>query len=1119
MSMKRRDFMKAAAATAGAAAVTAGAVKSFIPEARAGEVLANASASRFDKLPIVDGNFHAYPPFEKWGSWRELSGDDWKRGGIARAEIKVHDHILVPTICNNCEAVCGLTAWVDKETLVVRKYMGNPLHTGSLGRNCAKGYAVQSQMYDPDRIPFPLKRAPGSKRGEGKWVRTTWDEALTTIGKKMRETLQRGDELSKKSIMHHVGRPNESGFTPRVWQSLGQDCQNSHTNICSSNGRFASLSWVNDDRSAPDWKNSRLILLVSSHAADAGHYFQQSAGQIAKARQAGAKLVVLDPRLSNSAGMADLWIPCWPGSEAAIHLSMAAQLLRDKKHNREFIRQWWNWQELLDDAAELELLQQRGIIKQMPTGKEFEDFEKLLLDIYGDYTLEWAAAEARVPVSKLQKLYEYIVYAGDRITSFYWRSTAAGNRGGWMSSGRTGIFLLSLTGNFGGVGALGVEHGRQLSLGGRGGKACVGEAPPKVNAWNELTWPPEWPLASYEPSFLLPHLLSDTEWQQRWKARGLSVPEKVAVWIPRQYNPVWINPDGFRWIEVLRDESKMELTFNPTPMWSETNWFMDYILPVGLSGERHDQHSEPTNTEAWTAFRQPVLRVALEKAGWKPKDPARATLEAHIKAGLGEIWEENELWINLIFHVDPDGSLGLRQYWESKENPGKPVTMAEYYNAAFAVLPGLKKAAVEAAAKKAQSASTPLEKELAAFAQKYPCYDLMRDRGAWTEATDVYEVHKEELHINEEAGTLKVAESASFFAPKVEVPLKSLQIDPRTQQAFVMTAEGRLNVGVKLEGGELVEGFKTPSRKMEFYTRWMKDWGWPEYAIPIYPKDEAQRDAMIHIVSHVHHRYMKEPNAFALNPIFRLSYNIHTRGANAKWLMEISQNHNPLWMNVKDAERLGFKKGDPVKVRIVDTVSEKEAGYFVAQCQPTEGMAPGVLACSHHAGRWRVVDGVDIPGFEQPLHILRVGAPVAAMKESGTVRELSYTTGIKPFEVKPTKEFGKTGWPFAPQNIDTDNISWDGLSGVWQNAVHHPHPDPISGMHCWHQKVLLEKAGPNEKIGDIKVDIAATFDTYKAWRDELTRPAPGPNGLRRPEHLKRPWVGLTREAYKMNLKT
>lgn len=1113
MAIHRRTFMKAAAVASGATAALVGSVRSFVPKARAGQ----AAPGSHDKLPVVDGNLHRYPPHEQWNSFKELDGHDWKKGGTLRHDVQVRDYMIVPTICSNCEALCGITAWVDKETLTVRKFMGNPMHSGSKGRNCAKGYATLSQMYDPDRIPFPLKRAPGTKRGEGKWVRSSWDDAMKEIGAKIRETLKTGDELAKKSIMFHVGRPNESGFTPRVWASLGLDAHNSHTNICSASGRFGSLAWTNDDRSSPDWENARLIFLISSHAADAGHYFQQSAGQIAAARKKGAKLVVLDPRLSNSAGIADLWIPCWPGSESAIQLAIAGKLIKDKKFDREFVQTWWNWQEFLADREVLELYHREGFLTRLPTGDSFEDFENLLEDLYGQYTLEWAAKEARVDVSKLEKLYEYVVYAGDRISSFYWRATAAGNRGGWMASSRTGILLLSLTGNFGGVGALGVHHGRTLSLGGKGHAATVGGKPEKVDAYNELTWPPEWPLSSYEPSFLLPHLLSDTEWQDKWKAQGLTVPSKLPVWVPRMYNPVWINPDGFRWIEVLRDESKMELTFNPSPTWSETNYFMDYVLPVGLAGERHDQHSEPTNVEALFGFRQPVLRVALEKQGWEPKDPARATLEAHMKAGLGEIWEENEFWINLVFHhVDPDGSLGIRKYWESKRNPGKPVTIAEYYDAAFSKLPKLKAAAHEAAKKKAAQAKTPDEKKLAKFAKTFPCYDMLRDLGAWTEKTDVYEQHKHHLHVNEAKGTVKV-HAPEFWGGSVEYPVSKVKTDSTTNQLYVDTDEGRRNIGV-VEHGKWHEGFATPSRKLEFFAKWLKDWGWPEYSIPIFPRTEAQKKKMVHIVSHVHHQYMTEDNAYALNPIFRLSYNIHTRGVNAKWLQEISQNQNPLWMSMQDARKMGFARGDAVKVRVVDTVSGKEAGYFVAQCQPTEGMAPGVLSCSHHAGRWRVLNQVDVPGFEQPLHQMRAGVPRASLKESGSERSLRYEEGIAPFEVRATKEFGEKGWPFAEFNQDMDNISWDGLTGVWQNAVHHPHPDPLSGMHCWHQKVLIEKAGSGDRIGDVKVDIEATYATYKAWRDELTRPAPGPGGLRRPEHLKRPWVPLTRDAYKMKTK-
>ncbi|MCB4748162.1 MAG: molybdopterin-dependent oxidoreductase, partial [Sulfurovum sp.] len=335
----RRTFLKGTAYSVAGASLATGVFKAIV------ETPAEAEEIKFTATPST---LSFYPPLKDWDSFKELDGNDWKRGGIGRNGIasesnkdgiKVNEFMLVPTVCSNCEAQCGLTAWVeigeykktkDPRSLRVKKYMGNPLHAGSRGRNCAKGYASQSQMYDPDRIPFPLKRAPGSKRGEGKWVRTTWDEAMATIGKKMHDTLKKGDEMSKKLIMYHVGRPNENGFGHRIPHSMGCDGYDSHTNICSAGAREGTIHWANDDRNSPDWANAKLIFLQSSHAADAGHYFQQSAGYIADARRKGAKMIVLDPRLSNSAGIADLWIPIWPGTEAALYLYLANRVLNEK---------------------------------------------------------------------------------------------------------------------------------------------------------------------------------------------------------------------------------------------------------------------------------------------------------------------------------------------------------------------------------------------------------------------------------------------------------------------------------------------------------------------------------------------------------------------------------------------------------------------------------------------------------------------------------------------------------------------------------------------------------------------------------------------------------------------
>ncbi|MDA8276207.1 MAG: molybdopterin-dependent oxidoreductase, partial [Actinomycetota bacterium] len=125
----------------------------------------------------------AFPPKERWDHWVELDSRAWPE----RVE---HHSMLVPTTCFNCESACGLLAYVDRDTLQVRKFEGNPAHPGSRGRNCAKGPATINQVTDPDRILYPLRRA--GARGEGRWERATWDEALDAIAARIRTAIAEG---------------------------------------------------------------------------------------------------------------------------------------------------------------------------------------------------------------------------------------------------------------------------------------------------------------------------------------------------------------------------------------------------------------------------------------------------------------------------------------------------------------------------------------------------------------------------------------------------------------------------------------------------------------------------------------------------------------------------------------------------------------------------------------------------------------------------------------------------------------------------------------------------------------------------------------------------------------
>jgi anaerobic selenocysteine-containing dehydrogenase len=930
----------------------------------------------------------AFPPRERWDDWVELESRAWPE----RVERR---YMLVPTTCFNCESACGLLAYVDKETLGVRKFEGNPEHPGSRGRNCAKGPATLNQVTDPDRILYPLKRA--GKRGEGKWVQVSWDEALDDLAGRIRKAIT---EDRHNEVMYHVGRPGEDGFTERVLAAWGVDGHNSHTNICSSSARAGYQFWMGLDRPSPDHANADVILLISAHL-ESGHYFNPHAQRVMEAKQRGAKLIVFDTRLSHTATHADVWVSPYPGSEAAIMLAVANHLIQNELYDREFVRRWWNWEEYMAvEHPELET--------------SFGGFEEVLKGLYAGFTFEYAAKESGVDARQLEEVARIVSKAGTRFSSHNWRSASSGNSGGWQVA-RT-LFLVNAL-----LGAVATEGGVFPNAWNKFVPRPL-YTPPHPPRWNELTWPREYPLAMNELSFLLPHFLKD--------GRG-----KVDTYFTRVYNPVWTNPDGFSWIEVLRDENLIGCYVALTPTWNETAYFADYVLPMGHGSERHDIHSYETHDAQWLGFRQPVLRAARERLGDEIKDTR--------EVNPGEVWEENEFWLELTWRIDPDGSLNIRQFVESPRRPGERLSVDEYYGHIFEhSVPGLPERA-------AREGLTPLQ-----FMRRYGAFEIGRKVGALYEE----EVAGEELEDERTDRFGRVYTRTPKPATPNIVPVPMPDAD----------AEGRRFVGVNVDG-KILRGFPTPSGRLEFYSKTLADWGWHEYAVPHYIK------------SHVHPDNLN-PDQTVLISTFRLPVQIHTRSANAKWLDEIAHT-NPLWIHPRRAAELKVKTGDAVRV-------ETETGYFVVRAWVTEGIRPDVVACSHHMGRWKLAhEGEGQRQLMQTVSLDQKGSEWGLRRERGTA-------------------------PYTSSDPDTTRIWWADV-GVHQNLTFPVHPDPISGMHCWHQAVRVRKAHPSDRPGDIHVDTEKSRAVYRAWL-QFTRPADAhsPDGTRRPYWLLRP-LKPAREFYRL----
>ncbi|MEX1055642.1 MAG: molybdopterin dinucleotide binding domain-containing protein, partial [Rhodothermales bacterium] len=455
----------------------------------------------------------------------------------------------------------------------------------------------------------------------------------------------------------------------------------------------------------------------------------------------------------------------------------------------------------------------------------------------------------------------------------------------------------------------------------------------------------------------------------------------IDVYFTRVYNPMWINPDGFMWMKALRDESKIKCHVALTPTWNESAWFADYVLPMGHAGERHDLMSQETHAGQWIGFRQPVRRTAMERLGRK----VRFTYEAN----PGEVWEEGEFWIELSVRMDPDGDLGIRKHFESPYREGETITIDEYYRWIFEnSVPGLPEAAHA-------EGLAPL-----AYMRKYGAFEVKR-------------------------------ENYAPYARRIEAG--------GTDDLDRVIRDGKA-VGVMIDGIPAA-GFDTPSRKLEFFSSTLHEWGWPE----------LQHVIPWTIKSHVHPDNIdRAAGEMLLLPTFRLPTLIHTRSANAKWLYEISHK-NPVWMHSEDAARLGVGTGDLIRV-------ETEIGYFVDKVWVTEGIKPGIIAMSHHLGRWRLKEGEGVN---------RQASNLVELKEGPLdTRSIHVIHGARAWE----------SW-----DPDTGRVWWEEV-GVHQNLTHGVHPDPISGAHCWHQKALnVSKAGPDDRHGDVFVDTKKSMDVYRRW--------------------------------------
>ncbi|MDP3016163.1 MAG: molybdopterin-dependent oxidoreductase [Deltaproteobacteria bacterium] len=242
---------------------------------------------------------------------------------------------MVKTYCARMDhGGCGILAHVEDGR--IKKIEGDPDCPLNRGTICAKGLAQIERLNHPDRLTYPMKRT--GQRGERKWDRISWDEALETIAKKINETIERE---GPEAISFAQGTPKglELLLLIRLANLLRIPNISTPGNICHMPRETASTLTCGFFP-VPDYDHPPSCVLVWG-----SNLFQTNeegvlGSQLKRALDRGAKLIVIDPRKTAVASRADIWIQPRPGSDLALAMGLFRVIIDEELFDKGFVENW-----------------------------------------------------------------------------------------------------------------------------------------------------------------------------------------------------------------------------------------------------------------------------------------------------------------------------------------------------------------------------------------------------------------------------------------------------------------------------------------------------------------------------------------------------------------------------------------------------------------------------------------------------------------------------------------------------------------------------------------------------------------------------------------------------------
>jgi len=479
---------------------------------------------------------------------------------------------IVPTgACYDCGGRCVLKVHV-KDGVAVRVETDDGEEPQL--RACARGRAYRRQVYAPDRLLYPLKRT--GERGKGEFKRISWDEALDTVAGELKRIKE---AYGPKAVLLHVYSGQSTGTLHGAYLTICQILRSfggytatwggasAEGSVFASRATFGTLS---TGHTRDDLVNSKLIILWGVNPATSV-FGTNTSFYLAIAKEAGARIVVVDPRYTDSAAIfADEWIPIRPGTDTAMMSAMAYTMISERLHDQRFLDRY-------------------------TVG--FEQFRKYVMGEEDRVakTPAWAEARTGIPARTIVELARR--YATRKPAALI-PGMAPGRTAYGEQYHRMAATLAAMTGNIGihGGNAAGFERGP------------VGPMVPPV-AFDKTD-------ATYEErlkALNIPQRLRSSVhvtriWDAVLKGRAAGYPSDIKMVYIAWANPLNQIPNINKGIEALK---KLEFIVVHDQFMTATARFADIVLPVTTIWERND-FARPWLSGSYFLYLNKVIEPAGE---------------------------------------------------------------------------------------------------------------------------------------------------------------------------------------------------------------------------------------------------------------------------------------------------------------------------------------------------------------------------------------------------------------------------------------------------------------------------------------------------------------------------